>query len=101
MFLNTLYVCPFIVTTIIAKSQFESLTFYQMTFREISRLNSTTLSKDLLESLKFLINSKSYLNINKINIFFDITWISCDSLHVWLQTQSQFTGMVSSLIARR
>ena len=32
--LNNLYVCPFIVTKIIAKTQFENLTFWQMTFRE-------------------------------------------------------------------
>ena len=24
----------------------------------------------------------------------DITWISCDSLHAWLQTQSRFLAMV-------
>ena len=43
--LNNLYVCPFIVTKILAKSQFENLTISQMTLREISRLNRTSLSK--------------------------------------------------------
>ena len=28
----------------------------------------------------------------------DITWISCNSLYFWLQTQLQFIAMVSSLI---
>ena len=28
------------------------------------------------------------------------TWILCDSLHAWLQTQLRFIAMVSSLIAR-
>ena len=41
MFLNNLHVCLFIITKIIAKSQFETSTFSQMTFREIARLNST------------------------------------------------------------
>ena len=40
--LNSIYACQFIVTKIIAKSQIENLTFSQMTFREISRLNRTT-----------------------------------------------------------
>ena len=42
MFLNNLYVCPFIITTIIAKSQFENLTFSKMIFMGISRLKRTT-----------------------------------------------------------
>ena len=40
MFLTNLYVCLFIVTKIIAKSQFS-----QITFREISRLNRTSPSR--------------------------------------------------------
>ena len=31
----------------------------------------------------------------------DTAWISCDSLHAWLRTQSRLIAMVSSLIARR
>ena len=31
----------------------------------------------------------------------DITWISCDSLHAWLQTQSRVLAVASSSIARR
>ena len=36
MFWNNLYVCPFIVTKIIVKTQFENLTVSQMTVRETS-----------------------------------------------------------------
>ena len=30
-----------------------------------------------------------------------VTWISCDSLHAWLQTQSRVLAVASSSIARR
>ena len=43
MFLNSLHACLVKITKILQKSQFEIfiLTFSQMTFREITRLNST------------------------------------------------------------
>ena len=41
MLLNSLHVCPFIITKILQTSQFEHSTFSQMTFRELARLNST------------------------------------------------------------
>ena len=39
MFMNNLYVCPFIITELLQKSQFEHLPFSQMTLREISGLS--------------------------------------------------------------
>ena len=39
MILNRLHVCPFIIETY-CKSQFEKFTFSQITFREITHLNS-------------------------------------------------------------
>ena len=54
-------------------------------------------SKELLENLIFVINSKRLSNVIKK---LDLTWISCDSLHNWLKTQSRFIAMISSLIAR-
>ena len=54
--------------------------------------------KELLENLILVINSKKIIKRYKK---LDITCIKCDGLHAWLQTQSQFIAMVSSLIARR
>ena len=45
--LNTLHVCPFIVTKIIAKIIVRKFDFSQMTLRKISHLNSTSLEEKM------------------------------------------------------
>ena len=45
-------------------------------------------SKELLENLILVIISKKIL-IKRYKKKFDITWISCDSLHVWLLTRER------------
>ena len=48
MVLNSLHVCSFKIKKNIAKTQFESFTFSQMNFREITRLNNTGLLRKYL-----------------------------------------------------
>ena len=57
MLLNNLYVCSFIVTKNIAKTQ--KLTVSQMSFREISHLNRTSPQHFWTNSLNFQNNLKS------------------------------------------
>ena len=55
------------------------------------------ISKESLESIPSMITQKrSSIIINE----WDIAWILCGSLHVWLYTQLRFIAMDSSLIER-
>ena len=50
---------------------------------------------------KFKITVRNPKIIKRYKKKMDITWISCDSLHAWLQTQSRVLAVASSSIARR
>ena len=49
---------------------------------------------ELLENIISVINLKILLNVIKK---WGTTWISCDSLHAWLLTQSLLIGIFSRL----
>ena len=61
---------------------------------------------DLVYKFKIIVRNPNFRDqlkkiIKRYKKKMDITLISCDSLHAWLQTQSQVLAVASSSIARR
>ena len=60
---------------------------------------------DLVYKFKIIVRNPNFCDqfkkIIKRYKKMNITWISCDSLHEWLQTQSRVLAVASSSIARR
>ena len=65
--------------------------------REDSQINNTIAAPLLNITEEQLSLSVEDIGVSVIKEW-DATWISCDSLHAWLWTQSRLIAMVSSLL---